>query len=57
MDVNINDASVLALIIGAVVWLIAMIISLLIAYLIIKAAVRNGTLEAMRQARGEGLLR
>ncbi len=55
----INDSGNLMLlsIVGVVVYLVVLIISIFIGYLILKAAVKNGALAAMRQARNEGLIR
>ncbi len=47
----------LMIIIGVVMYVVAMALSLLIGYLILKTAVKNGTLAAMRQAHNEGLIR
>ena len=42
--------------ISAVVYVIVMILAILVGYLLMKAAVKNGTLQAMRQAKQEGLI-
>jgi uncharacterized membrane protein YqiK len=51
-----ND-SVVLVIVGIVAYVLVMLIGIFIGYLILKAAVKNGTLAAMRQAQREGLIR
>lgn len=53
----VPQGSEILAVVAVVVYLVVVVLSIVIGYLILKSAVKNGTLAAMRQAQREGLIR